>query len=115
MPARIYIIDISHPANAAVGMLRHKRIPHRVVSLMPGLHPMLVRFAGFPRHTVPALEIDGHRVQGSPAIARHLDRLRPDPPSFPRIRTSGRPWRRRSAGASACSSRFRDGCSGTCS
>jgi glutathione S-transferase len=83
MPARIYIIDISHPANAAVGMLRHKRIPHRVVSLMPGLHPMLVRFAGFPRHTVPALEIDGHRVQGSPAIARHLDRLRPDPPLFP--------------------------------
>ena len=83
MSARVYVISISHPAAAAVGMLRHKRIPHRVVRLMPGLHPMLVRAAGFPRHTVPALEIDGHRVQGSPAIARHLDRVRPDPPLLP--------------------------------
>ena len=50
---------------------------------MPGVHPMLVRFAGFPRHTVPGLKIDGERVQGSREIARHLDRLRPDPPLFP--------------------------------
>jgi glutathione S-transferase len=58
MNARIHVIAISHPSAAAVAMLRYKRIPHRVVRLMPGLHPMLVRFAGFPRHTVPALEID---------------------------------------------------------
>jgi glutathione S-transferase len=83
MPTRVYVIEISHPAAAAVGMLRHKRIPHRVVRLMPGLHPLLVRFAGFPRHTVPALEMDGQRVQGSRAIARHLDRLRPEPPLYP--------------------------------
>ena len=28
-------------------MVAHKRIPHRLVRLMPGLHPLLVRFAGF--------------------------------------------------------------------
>ena len=44
----------SHPSRAGIAMLRHKRIPHRVVWLMPGLHPQLVRVAGFPRHTVPA-------------------------------------------------------------
>jgi glutathione S-transferase len=83
MPARVYVIAVSHPSGAAVAMLRHKRIPHRVVRLMPGVHPMLIRFAGFPRHTVPALEIDGERVQGSREIARHLDRIRPDPPLLP--------------------------------
>jgi glutathione S-transferase len=64
-------------------MLRHKRIPHRVVTLMPGLHPLLVRLAGFERHTVPALDIDGRKVQGSREIARFLDQLAPDPPLFP--------------------------------
>ena len=83
MRARIYIIPISHPSGAAVAMLRHKRIPHRVVRLMAGPHPLLVRFAGFERHTVPALDIDGRMVQGSREIARFLDELRPDPPLFP--------------------------------
>jgi glutathione S-transferase len=83
MPARVYVIAVSHPSAAAVAMLRHKRIPHRVVRLMPGFHPMLVRFAGFRRHTVPALDIDGERVQGSREIARRVDRLRPDPPLYP--------------------------------
>jgi glutathione S-transferase len=64
-------------------MLQHKLIPHRVVRLMPGLHPLLVRFAGFRRHTVPALELGGRRVQGSREIARFLDQLVPEPPLFP--------------------------------
>ena len=83
MAARIYVIPISHPAAAGVAMLRHKRIPHRVVKLMPGLHPMLVRFAGFERHTVPALDLGGRKVQGSRQIARFLDELVPEPPLFP--------------------------------
>jgi len=83
MAARIYVIPISHPSAAGVAMLRHKRIPHRVVKLMPGLHPLLVRFAGFERHTVPALELDGRSVQGSREIARFLDELVPEPPLFP--------------------------------
>jgi glutathione S-transferase len=83
MAARIYVIPISHPSAAGVAMLRHKRVSHRVVTLMPGLHPLLVRFAGFERHTVPALDLDGRKVQGSRGIARFLDELVPEPPLFP--------------------------------
>jgi glutathione S-transferase len=43
----------------------------------------ILRVAGFPGVTVPALRIDGDRVQGSRAIAAHLDRLVPEPPLFP--------------------------------
>jgi glutathione S-transferase len=83
MATRVYVMPISHPAAAGAAMLRHKRIPHRVVRLMPGLHPLLVRFAGFERHTVPALDVDGRKVQGSREIARFLDELKPEPALFP--------------------------------
>jgi glutathione S-transferase len=86
MATRIYVIPISNPSAAGAAMVRHKRIPHRVVTLMPGFHPLLVRIAGFERHTVPALEADGRKVQGSRQIARFLDQLAPDPPLFPRDR-----------------------------
>jgi glutathione S-transferase len=74
---------ISNPAAAGPAMLRYKRIPHRVVSVMPGLHPFLVRLAGFRGPTVPAVEVDGRKVQGSREISRFLDELSPDPPLFP--------------------------------
>ena len=64
-------------------MVAHKRIPHRLVRLMPGLHPLLVRFAGFEDFTVPALELDGRKLQGTRRIARFLDEVRPEPPLFP--------------------------------
>ena len=65
-------------------MLRRKGIPHRVVQLVPGFHPVALRGLGFSGGTVPALVLDGRRVQGSRAISRALDELRPDPPLFPR-------------------------------
>lgn len=77
MSARIYVIAISHPAAAGVAMLAHKRIPHRVVRLMPGIHPVLVRLAGFEAFTVPAVELDGRKVQGTRELARFLDEVRP--------------------------------------
>ena len=83
MTTRLYVMPISNPAAAGAAMMRHKRIPHRVVSVMPGLHPFLVRMAGFERPTVPALEIDRRKVQGSREIARLLDELSPDQPLFP--------------------------------
>lgn len=83
MVARLYVIPLSNPAYAARGMLRHKRIAHRLVTLPPGFHSALVRAAGFPGWTVPALEVAGRRVQGSRAISRALDELHPDPPLFP--------------------------------
>jgi glutathione S-transferase len=80
---RLYVMPISNAAAAGAAMLAHKRIPHRLVRLMPGLHPVLVRFAGFEGFTVPALELDGRKLQGSRAIARFLDEVRPERPLFP--------------------------------
>ena len=83
MPTRLYVMPISNAAAAGAAMVAHKRIPHRLVRLMPGLHPLLVRFAGFEDFTVPALELDGRKLQGSRRIARFLDEVRPEPPLFP--------------------------------
>jgi glutathione S-transferase len=84
MPARIYTMPISNPAAAGAAMVAYKQIPHRVVTLMPGFHPPLVRLAGFERFTVPALEFDGRKVQGTRRISRFLDEVKPEPPLFPR-------------------------------
>jgi glutathione S-transferase len=42
-----------------------------------------LRVAGFRHGTVPALRIDGRRVQGSRSISRALESIRPEPPLFP--------------------------------
>src|SRR5260370_952805 len=64
-------------------MLERKRIDHRIVQIQPGLHSLVVRLAGFPGGTVPALTLDGRRIQGSTSISRALDELRPEPALFP--------------------------------
>jgi glutathione S-transferase len=64
-------------------MLERKGIDHEVVDLLPGLHPVQLRAAGFRGGTVPALRLDGRRVQGSRTISRALDQARPEPPLFP--------------------------------
>ncbi len=68
---------------AARLMLEHKGIPYDRTDLIPVVSKGVVRAAGFPGATVPALKIDGRRVQGSRAIARELDRIAPEPPLFP--------------------------------
>jgi glutathione S-transferase len=84
MAATLYSLPTSHPALTAHAMLAHKRIDHRVVQLIPGLHPPVLRVLGFPGYTVPALVVDGRRVQRTRTISRFLDEIRPDPPLFPR-------------------------------
>jgi glutathione S-transferase len=87
--ARLYSIALSHPSRAAAGMLAHTRTPYRVVKLPAGAHPPLVRAAGFPRYTVPALELaNGRRLQGSLAISRALHELAPERALFPRDRAA---------------------------
>lgn len=73
----------SHPAIAVRLMLEHKGIQAEVWNILPGLHPIVVRAAGFPGRTVPALRIDGERIQGTLDISRRLDEIKPDPPLFP--------------------------------
>jgi glutathione S-transferase len=83
MPARLYSLSLSHPAQAVRLMLELKGIEHEVVDLQPGLHPVSLRLAGFRGGTVPALRIDGRRLQGSRRISRALDELRAEPRLFP--------------------------------
>jgi len=83
MKVRLYTIPGSHPGVAVQGMLAHKGIPFKRTDLFPVVSRGVVRVLGFPGPTVPAVKIDGARVQGSRKIARELDRLRPEPPLFP--------------------------------
>lgn len=83
MEARLYVIPASHPATSAELMLRHKGIPFKRTDLMPVVSKGVLRAIGFPRNTVPAMKIDGRKIQGSRQIARELDQLRPQPPLFP--------------------------------
>ncbi len=83
MKVRLYTIPGSHPGMAAQLMLKHKGIPFKRTDLFPAISKVVVRALGFPRNTVPALKMDGRRVQGTREIARELDRLRPEPALFP--------------------------------
>jgi len=64
-------------------MLKHKGIAFKRTDLFPVISKLVVRGLGFPRNTVPAIKIDGKKVQGSREIARELERLRPEPTLFP--------------------------------
>jgi glutathione S-transferase len=83
MEVRLYVIPGSHPSMAARLMLETKGIPYKRTDLMPVISKGALRALGFPRNTVPAMKIDGRRVQGTGEIARELDRLRPEPPLIP--------------------------------
>src|SRR5215212_10149927 len=76
-------MSLSHPSQAARAMLKYKGIEHELVSLQAGSQPITLRLAGFRGRTVPALALDGRKVQGSLAISRALEELKPDPPLFP--------------------------------
>lgn len=83
MKATLFVMPGSHPSRSARMMLEAKGIPYRRLDLIPVLSKGILRAAGFPAATVPALRLDGNRVQGSRAIARELDRLVPEPAFFP--------------------------------
>jgi glutathione S-transferase len=81
--AKLYVIPGSHPSRSAMLMLERKGIPYKRVDLIPVISKGVVRAQRFPGVTVPALKLEGTRVQGSTEIARELDRIQPDPPLFP--------------------------------
>ena len=83
MRATLFGLASSHPTLAAELMLRHKGIDYRRLDLMPGLHRVALRAMGYPGLTVPAIRLDGTRVQRTRTIALALDALVPSPPLFP--------------------------------
>jgi glutathione S-transferase len=86
VPARpkLYWFELSHPSMAAKEMLELKHLPFETVTILPGTQRIHLRAVGFRSGTVPALKLDGRRIQGSSEIARALDVIQPDPPLFPR-------------------------------
>jgi len=64
-------------------MLQAKGVAFERVDLVPVLSRVWLRMTGFPAGTVPALRLDGLRIQGSCAIARAVDSIYPEPPLFP--------------------------------
>ena len=93
MSATLFGVPASHPSLAAELMLRHKGIRYRRIDLVAVTHRVLVRALGFASSTVPALRLDGQRVQGTREISLALDAVRPQPPLFP-----AEPERRRAVG-----------------
>jgi glutathione S-transferase len=83
MSATLFAVPASHPSLAAELMLRQKGVDYRRIDLVAVVHRGVLRVLGFPGITVPALRLDGKRVQGTRAIAAALDALRPDPPLLP--------------------------------
>jgi glutathione S-transferase len=80
---KLYAIPFSHPAIAARLMLERAGVPHEVVNLPLALHPLFLRARGFPGKTVPALVLDGRKVQGSLEISRALEARGPAGILFP--------------------------------
>ena len=84
MRATLFGIASSHPSLAGQLMLEHKGIEYRRFDLVPGAHRAILRALGFPGKTVPAVKLDGAKVQGTTEIALALDALVPEKPLFPR-------------------------------
>ena len=83
MTATLFGVPASHPTLAAELMLRRKGIAYRRIDLAAGLHRGILRALGYKGITVPALRLNGARVQGTMQIALALDALAPDAPLLP--------------------------------
>src|SRR3954470_8989129 len=83
MGIKLYGTKPSPPTHSVRLIPEAKPLDYKPVWLLPGLHPALLRTRGFRGGTVPALKIDGRRVQRSLGIARALDQLQPEPPLLP--------------------------------
>lgn len=80
---RLTGIPASHPALAAQLMLDYKGLRYVRRDLPNQLQKLVLPLVGYEGRTVPALRIDGRRVQGTMAIARALEQLAPEPALFP--------------------------------
>ena len=83
MKATLIGVPASHPTLTAELALERKRIPYRRVDIVPGVSRWVIRGLGFDGNRVPAMWLDGQRLQGTRVITRALEVLVPDPPLFP--------------------------------
>ena len=90
--AHLYVIPASHPSEAARKMLEMKGIDYKRTDLMPVISKGVLRAVGFPGITVPALKIEGEKVQRTGEIARALDRIVPEPVSYTHLTLPTTPY-----------------------
>src|SRR5579884_3566945 len=90
MNVRLFSMPGSHAATTGQLLFAYKGIDYKRTDLLPVVSWVVLKALRFPERTVPAATIDGERVQGTRAIARELERRKPEPPLFP-----GDPERRR--------------------
>jgi glutathione S-transferase len=81
--ATLFCVPASHPSFTAELMLRHKGVEYRRIDLITAAHRLILRGLRFPGGRVPALKLDGRRIQGSREISVALDAYKSDPPLFP--------------------------------
>jgi glutathione S-transferase len=80
---KFYMFPGSNSAMTGRLMLDHKGLEYETVKLPPGAHAFILLGLGFDTMAVPALKIDGRRIQGTRWIARALDEEFPQRPLFP--------------------------------
>src|SRR5215210_342767 len=83
MKATLFGVPASHPTLAGELMLERKGIEVDRYDLVAAVHRPVLRGLGFDGITVPAVRLDGMRLQGTRTISRALDALVPEPPLFP--------------------------------
>jgi glutathione S-transferase len=82
MPARLYVVHGSHPCATVEEALKRKGMAYKTVEFPPPMHAALMPLF-FGGRTVPGIKFEGgEKVQGSRAILRRLEELRPDPPLY---------------------------------
>jgi len=79
---KLYGFTGSNSVNTGRLMLEHKGIDYTFVKLPPAVHAPTMLMLGFPTMGVPAIKVDGRRVQGTRWIARALDEIYPDGPAL---------------------------------
>jgi glutathione S-transferase len=74
---------MSHFCEKARWILDYKRVPYRVVTLVPGQHLLTTRRMGLRRSWVPVLRDGATAVQGSTQISEYIERIAPNPALLP--------------------------------
>lgn len=67
MTVTLYQFPISHYCEKAAWALDYKKIPYRIVNLVPGPHGLIIRSMA-PTTSVPVMRHDGTTVQDSTKI-----------------------------------------------
>ena len=77
---KLYGFDGSNSVHTGRLLIEHKGLDYDFVALPPAVHAPAMLLLGFPTMGVPAIKVDGRRVQGTRWIARALDEIYPDAP-----------------------------------